>query len=315
MRKWYKYQLTFNGGPLNLVQETLQLSITATPHQTLLQKSTAHSISCHGNFNAQSYGPPVAYTWKNVEANRGRRQYRFYNKWLSRAFTAAFSLSSEPSIFPIVSLHCNAVVGPESWMGRMHYGKVFFHKGFTWKQAGCNFLKEVDDWIQLLQSAVSEKRVRPTDELCIKFRPDFRSPIYLSLLDVRFPRLRGDRCFLTKLYQLPFSCSSLWGTLHPDNFPGICKYIKFMLHHNVTTNYRSPYSLLRGLCKSFVWAEEVQHLASYIIERCGPIDWAPQVWVEKKNMQSLLRRYEDCEDNLGYIVYNVLTHPKLLICL
>lgn len=85
--------------------------------------------------------------------------------------------------------------------------------------------------------------------------------------------------------------------LTADMLPGFCKYITYMLDHNVTTNYQDPYfSAFRRLCESFIWTEEAHNIASYIIERCGPINWAPTAWNEKRNMQSLLRRDADCKD-------------------
>lgn len=204
-----------------------------------------------------------------------------------------FCLSTEPGIFPIVSLHCNALFGPESWLGAIYYKQGCFRSRFGWKNADCDSLQEVDTWIQTFQLSVSEGKLRPTDELCSLFPFDRDSATHLSLLDVRFPRLRWYEYFLTHLYQLPFG---YYGSFEPGCFPAICKYIKYMLHHNVTTNYRSSVSAFRKLCKSFVWTEEVHHLASYIIERCGPINWAPQHWIEKRNMQSLLCRNEDCEN-------------------
>jgi len=82
----------------------------------------------------------------------------------------------------------------------------------------------------------------------------------------------------------------------PYTLPGLCKYITYMLDHNVTTNYRNPFSVFRQLCESFIWTEEAHNLASYIIERCGPINWAPTTWNEKRNMQTLLRKDADCKN-------------------
>jgi hypothetical protein len=67
-----------------------------------------------------------------------------------------------------------------------------------------------------------------------------------------------------------------------------------MLDHNVTTNYRNPCSPFRILCSAYIWTEQEHNLASYIIEKCGPINWAPESWIEKINMQSFLRRHDDC---------------------
>lgn len=80
-----------------------------------------------------------------------------------------------------------------------------------------------------------------------------------------------------------------------------------MLDHNVTTNYQYPLSALCQLCKSHIWTEEAHNLAFYIIERCGPINWAPTTWNEKRNMQRLLCRDADCKKEVDHIANSVLT--------
>ncbi|KAJ5392378.1 hypothetical protein N7509_007868 [Penicillium cosmopolitanum] len=257
--------------------DTLQLSITTTSHQTVFQEPTPYSLPYRGDSSVQGCGSPLAYNWKNIRAKQGRKQYRFYSRWLSRAFTGTFCLSTEPGIFPIVSLHCHTVVSPESCLGMMFYEEGSFGYYFVLSLNEFEFSKKIDDWIQTIQFAISEGKIRPTDELlAVGMSPDSEFGRHLSLIDLAFP---GHYAWFI-----------------PLAIPALRKFCKYMFGHNVTTNYRNPFSFFRKLCKSFTWTEEAHHLASYIIERCGPINWAPSTWIEKKNMQSLLRRDEDSLD-------------------
>lgn len=85
-----------------------------------------------------------------------------------------------------MSLHCHAVVGRESWLGKMYFEQGHFGKDALWGQTGSEVLKKVDNWIQMFQSAVSEGKIRPTDELLAN---TFEGT-HMSLLDVRSPRLQ-----------------------------------------------------------------------------------------------------------------------------
>lgn len=134
----------------------------------------------------------MAYKWKNRGKQR-RKQYIFHSKWLSRIFTGSFCLSTTPDIFPIVSLHCHAVFDRESWLGEMYFKQGHFRGPRMDDQTGSGISNSIDNWIQLFQSAVSEGKLRPTDELLV---PDYSSnpisQVHMSLLDVRFPTLQQN---------------------------------------------------------------------------------------------------------------------------
>lgn len=98
--------------------------------------------------------------------------------------------------------------------------------------------------------------------------------------------------FLLICYQLPFL---IWRYFSPDMLPGVYKFVAYMLDQGVATNYQDPFSALRILCESYIWTGDEHQLALYIIERCGPINWAPRTWASKRNMQYLLSRQDDCK--------------------
>ncbi|KAJ5414661.1 hypothetical protein N7509_001288 [Penicillium cosmopolitanum] len=81
-----------------------------------------------------------------------------------------------------------------------------------------------------------------------------------------------------------------------ENFPAVCKFIKYMLSCGATLEYDSPLSLSRALCNAYLWTEEEFMFTRHIIEMEGPINRPPDSWTAKRNMQEILRRDEDCID-------------------
>lgn len=80
-----------------------------------------------------------------------------------------------------------------------------------------------------------------------------------------------------------------------EDSQNVLRFIKYMFHCGFTFDHYSSCCVLECLCSLYILTEAELMLIPRIIQSAGPIDWPPRSWVEKKNMQEILRRDEDCK--------------------
>ncbi|KAJ5750892.1 hypothetical protein N7533_007920 [Penicillium manginii] len=250
--------------------KTLQLCLTNSSPRTVLQQppSLIKEVCDHLSDESWLASPPQSQG--NYKAKQAKRRFTYYNRWLGLLVTGTFSLpagSGGSSIAPF--LRYSTVVGGNSWLGNLCTHE-YSNKGYSNTRYGW---QDVDYFIQQVQYAFSRGDAAPNDLLAYpEFSSFSKGPI--SILALPF------------FMEIPVC----------KNSQNVIKFIKSMFHYGSTFDYYSSCCVLQILCSEYILTEAALMLIPRIVERAGPIDWPPLSWIEKKNMQEILRRDEDSID-------------------
>ncbi|CAI7599445.1 unnamed protein product [Penicillium pancosmium] len=253
---------------------TVQLALTNLSPQSVLQQPPSRVKQLCDQFSDQTWLGSLSPAQRKLHAKQAKKRYTYRSTWLGFLVTGTFSLSSGSGGLSIApSLKFSAVVDDKSWSGTM-----FLSGSLPNGEPTFYIWRHIEYLIQQSQYAFSAGKATPTD-------------------------IVGPRT-------IPLIYAPFWFGMSPDreDFPAVCKFIKYMLSCGATLEYDGPFSLSIILCGAYLWTEEEFMFIPHIIEMEGPINRPPDSWIAKRNMQEILRRDEDCKKLIRLFPSMPLTH-------